>query len=287
MRSGTDTRTVATERAAGFIPAVRTAGIKPAARLASRRLYAGGRGLSLWAAGLCLLLTGSAWAADGKSVAGFLDERTVAVLRLEPGKVDISALLERFTAGAALDAETLSSARQEWSGWLKDLHAAGAKELYVVASLADVPDTPPFVVVPLGKDADEKALTAALKRLAHFDRTFADPLAGERPIQTGPLAVERIGDALAWGALPQRKRLRAQKPVDRPDVMTALADSGAARLVLVPTTDAARILEETMPTLPDELGGGSIKVLSRGLKNITVDVETRPKLQVRLSVLLR
>jgi hypothetical protein len=54
--------------------------------------------------------------------------------------------------------------------------------------------------------------------------------------------------------------------------------------VLVPTTDTARILEETLPQLPNELGGGSIKPLSRGWKGITVDLETRPKLQVHLSI---
>jgi hypothetical protein len=232
-----------------------------------------------------LLLAGSARAADIKGVTPFLDERTVAVLRLEPGKVDIDALLHRFTAGAAVDAETLANARQQWSGWIKDLHAAGAKELYVVASVADVPDRPPVVVVPLVKDADEKALTEAMKRLAHFDPSLTDPLAGERPFQFGgPFAVKRIGDALVWGSLQQCNRVRKTKPVARPDIVSALADGGPARLVLVPTTDAPRILEETIPTLPEELGGGSIKVLSRGLKSITVDLETRPKLRLRLTV---
>jgi hypothetical protein len=237
------------------------------------------------AIGLCLLLAGSAFAADDKNAAPFLDERTIAVLRLEPGKVDVAALLRRLTAGAAVEDEVLASARKEWSGWLKDLHGAGAKELYVVASLADVPDGLPFVVVPLAKDVEEKRLTEAFRRLAHFDRSLTDPLAGERPFHFGgPFAVERIGKALVWGSLQQRNRVRKTKPVARPDIVSALADGGPARLVLVPTTDTARILEETIPTLPEELGGGSIKLLSRGLKSITIDLETRPKLQVRLTV---
>jgi hypothetical protein len=243
-----------------------------------------------WLAACCLAIgfyqaqTCAIRAADAKSIARFLDERTVAVLRMEPGSVDIAGLLDRFTVGAAVDAETLASTRRQWSDWTKDLHAAGAKELYVVASLADVPDGPPFVVVPLHKDADEKKLANTLKQLGHFDRSFADPLVGERPFHRGPFAVQRIGDALVWGSLQQRQRLRTNKPAVRSVIVSAFTDAAALRLVLVPTSDAARIFEETIPTLPDELGGGSIKLLSRGLKSVTIDLDTLPKRRARITI---
>jgi hypothetical protein len=225
--------------------------------------------LTLWGIALSLLLASSVSAADGKSVAPFLDERTVAVLRLDLGKLDIADLLDRLGATAKLDKEALAGTKKEWSAWLKELTAAGGREMYVIGSLAEVPDHPPFVVLPLARDADAKALSAALPRIGLFDRSCT---------------VERMGEALVLGSPDARKRLRTHKPVARPDIQSALVGAGAARLVLVPTLDTARILEETMPVLPEELGGGPVKPLSRGLKSVTVDLDMPPKLQLRLEV---
>jgi hypothetical protein len=70
-------------------------------------------------------------------------------------------------------------------------------------------------------------------------------------------------------------RLRQLKPQARPEVAQGFAGVEGALLkaVLLLPTDAPRILEETLPELPPELGGGSSKVLARGLKWIALGVE--------------
>jgi hypothetical protein len=218
---------------------------------------------------LCLLPAGVVRAGESGAVKPFLDEQTIAVLRLQPGKLDVAALLDRLAAQAKLDEDTVGEAKKEWAGWLKGLHAAGAKEVFVVASLDDVPDRPPFVVVPLEKESAANKVAGVVGRLHLLDRS---------------MTVEKVGSALVLASRATHQRLKKQKPGSRPDVVEALAGAGPARLVMVPTRDAARILEETMPALPEEVGGGSIKPLSRGLKGVTLDLETMPKPELRLTV---
>ena len=52
-----------------------------------------------------------------------------------------------------VQAEALPFPRKETVAAVKWLTDAGARDLYVVASLADVPERPPFAVIPLEKDA--------------------------------------------------------------------------------------------------------------------------------------
>src|SRR5262249_16480112 len=53
---------------------------------------------------------------------------------------------------------------------------------------------------------------------------------------------------------------------------------------LVPTTDTARILEEVVPNLPDELGGGPIRPAARGLRWATLRLDAPPPLGVQLTI---
>jgi hypothetical protein len=195
----------------------------------------------------------------------FLDDRTVAVLAFEPGKLDV----EGMTAGLErqLGAAQLARLRKQVSAWLTDLSKAGAREVYVVASLADL--GVPFVVVPLDRDSDVKKLTAALKVLERLELAFG---------------FEKIGAALVAGSADTRERLREMKPAQRPDVVKALAGRPSARLVVVPTTDTARVLEETLPNLPEDLGGGSIRPLARGLRWLSLDLVSPKKLTVKLTI---
>jgi hypothetical protein len=207
--------------------------------------------------------------APAKALAPFLDDRTVAVLHVNLAAVDVDALAARLAAAGRIDVKELAAPKKGLSAFLKALTGAGVKELYVVASLIDVPDRPPFVVLRLGKGADVKALTERLRRPRLFNVTN----------------FEKVGGALVGADPATCKRLRSLKPVPRPEVGQALAAAGGvARLVVVPTTDTARVLEEVMPTLPDEVGGGSVKPLSRGLRWAALALDAPPNLAVRLTV---
>jgi hypothetical protein len=140
---------------------------------------------------------------------------------------------------------------------LQTLSKTGAKDAFLVVSLTDLPNEPPFVVLPLDKDADFKPLNELV------------PMFG----------FERIGPAVVGGSDTIRKRLKALKPEPRPEVAKAFAESkdGVARAVVFATTDTRKILEETLPELPPELGGSSIKVLTRGLQWVLIEMEAPPK----------
>jgi hypothetical protein len=203
------------------------------------------------------------------ALAPFLDGRTVAVCHLNLA-VDTDALAARVAAVAKLDPRLLAGPKREVGSLLKDLTAAGARDLYVVVSLADVPEEPPFVVVPLPRGADGRALSERL---------------GRAPFFAGPLRPEKIGPAVVVASTATRKRLRALKPAPRPEVARALERGrGVGQVVLVPTADTARIFEELLPTLPDEVGGGSIKTLTRGLRWLSVSLDRPPKLVVRVTL---
>jgi hypothetical protein len=211
---------------------------------------------------LSLACLRAARADEAKTLAPFLDERTVAVLRLDLRKLDVAKLAESVSPKA--------KPTKELAGFVEGLVKDGAGVVYVVASLADLPDEYPFLLVPTGKKAFLGSLTKRLGELKKIEPT---------------LNVSRLGDTLLVGGAKTLNRLQAPKPVARPDLLKALGtDAGLARLVVVPTTDARRVLEETLPTLPDELGGGPVKPLSRGLRWVAANLDSSPKLNATVTV---
>jgi hypothetical protein len=202
-------------------------------------------------------------------VAPFLDDRTVAVLHVDLTGIDLDALVARVAGLAQVATKDLDTPRKELGPWLRNLTTAGARDLYVIASLIDLPEQPPFVVVPLEKGADARAIQAELRR----SKICKD------------LRFEVIGDAIVGGAAATRNRLRSLKAVARPELAEALAGSGGgvAQLVLATTPDTRKVFEEVMPTLPPEIGGGSIKIVTRGLRWGAVNVELQP-LRARLTL---
>ena len=60
----------------------------------------------------------------------------------------------------------------------------------------------------------------------------------------------------------------------------AASGDGIVHAVVIATTDTRKIFEEALPTLPPELGGGSIKVVTRGLSWVALWVEGPPQMKV-------
>ena len=76
-----------------------------------------------------------------------------------------------------------------------------------------------------------------------------------------------IHNAVFAGTNEALERVRQLKPVERPELAAAFAALGdtGAELVLTPSSDTRRVVEEMMPILPKELGGGPITAVTRGL----------------------
>src|SRR6516165_10640115 len=92
--------------------------------------------------------------AAAKAVAPFLDDTTVAVVHLDLTRLDADALHKQFAALAKLKPGELEGLKKLVGEGAKKLTNAGARDAFVVFSLADLQKDPPFVVVPLEKDAD-------------------------------------------------------------------------------------------------------------------------------------
>src|SRR5262245_51726573 len=81
---------------------------------------------------------------DGKALAPFLDDSVFAVLRLDLAKIDLVKLSEGLTAAMKRKPAYLPMLAKEWSAVVEGMVKDGARVVYAVASLADVPDGYPF-----------------------------------------------------------------------------------------------------------------------------------------------
>ncbi len=154
--------------------------------------------------------------------------------------------------------------------WIPSFVKAGGKELYLVAGLADLSHGPFFTIIPLTDGADAHGIQEILEKLPAFEDQVKQPL----------------GSALFIGSKQTLERLKTAKPVARKDLASAFEAAGnaAVQLLLLPTADSRRVVEELMPTLPAEVGGGSVKVLMRGIQWAAVAMEAPPATSIRFVV---
>ena len=77
---------------------------------------------------------------------------------------------------------------------------------------------------------------------------------------------DRVGNLLLIGGSRAIERLKNIKPTARPDLAAACdAVAGStAQILLVPPAEVRRIIEEMMPNLPAQLGGGTSRILTQG-----------------------
>jgi hypothetical protein len=255
-----------------------------------------------------LILASASSAADraavaAKAVAPFLDEQTVGVLRLDVTRLDVEVLGRKLIDIGALSQHDLADATHkmvdvrglkknpgisaqkivdvhdvseagpaEFMDELRDhvgaFRKAGGRDLFVVFSLADMTSSSPFfVVIPVPRNADGKALRELLGRDSQFSgATF-----------------EQIRGAVVGASEATLQRLRTLKPADFPGLEKAFAAAGdtPAQLVGLLSRDNRRVIAETMPELPEELGASS-EAITRGLEWAAVGVNVAPEMTLRL-----
>jgi hypothetical protein len=197
-------------------------------------------------------------------IAPFVDDDTIAVAQVDLAKVDVDKL---FAATSSfLPAQyPLSRMKDRENRALASLKQAGGRELYVIVSVADLPEHGPFAILPLAENSDEHAIEAL--------------------VHPGTVA-ERIGDVLFIGTAGSRDRLRTATAVRRPELARALQAVGdsAAKFIVMPSAGSRRVVEELLPTLPDELGSGPATTLTRGALWVSLGVDIVPEPAVRLVI---
>ncbi len=85
-------------------------------------------------------------------------------------------------------------------------------------------------------------------------------------------------------ALKQAREQKFQEVRSGPIAPFLATADALARILILPSADLRRVVEETMPNLPQELGGGPITVVTQGVQWAAVAFEDQPKLAVHLVV---
>ena len=189
-----------------------------------------------------------------RAIAPFVATDVFAVVQLDLVRADLQELATRVFSDPP--AGVLADHKKVALQWTEALRRAGATELYLVFSVIDMPG-PPFVVVPLAQGAD----AAEIGRL----------LCGggnEPPLLKFPHCAT-VHEAVFAGSAAALERVRRPSAVSRPELPAAFAAVGdeslSARLLVLPSADIRRSLEEMVPSFPAELGGGPTTDFTRGM----------------------
>ena len=205
-----------------------------------------------------------------KAIAPLVGEEVLVVAHIDLAKINVEALAQHFLAPLS-DAEEAADLSKAASSWIASLRTAGAKELFLVVDPADLPG-PPLAVIPLSQSADAKAISKLLCGGAK-----------EKPLHTWP-ASQTLHGALVAGPPAAIERIRQQKTHPRPELFAALSRAGqaTAAIVVLPSPNQRRVLEEMVPLLPQELGAGPTTIVTKGLTWALITLDADPKTKIRL-----
>jgi len=100
------------------------------------------------------------------------------------------------------------------------------------------------------------------------------------------MVCEQVNHAMFAGSRRTLERLRGMKPAPRPELATAFETAGnaPAQVLVLPTSDNRRVIEEMIPTLPEEIGGGPVTAITRGLIWATMALEMKPAVSCRIVI---
>lgn len=215
----------------------------------------------------CAMPAADGGAAGGaiRHVAPYLDDQTcfVAAITL-PDTVgdDYLSKLGEWLGQVHPDAkEGLNEVRRAAAALVR----AGARELYMVGSLADMPDRSPLLVIPTADDSSAEAVLQLLR---------GDGVVAEH--------WERV---IISGDQETIDRAKRARPVERPEIAAALSavEASAMSVCFTPSEDQRQVFSCMLPRLPMELGGGSIRVLAAGCRWAALSLDPE-SLTIRLSI---
>lgn len=207
--------------------------------------------------------------ARAKSIAPFIDAQAIAIAHVGLTRLEPGALIDTFVklvpeAQGDVDRDKVKRIVDAFVG-------AGVKEFYIVVSLADVPTPAGFIIIPRADRVDVDAFTAMVASVSPRRRN----------IRVAPL-----GDVLYAGLDRTLKRLKIAEPDVRPALADAFRAAGDtdAQILLLPTDNDRRVVEELMPTLPEQIGGGPSTIVTRGVRWLALGIDAPPKMSLRLTV---
>jgi prepilin-type processing-associated H-X9-DG protein len=205
-----------------------------------------------------------------QAIAPFVETDVFAILQIDLVRTDLQGLAARVLGDSPPGHIADLKKNLQWS---QALRKAGAREVYFVFSVIDMPGQP-FMVIPLVDGAD----AAAISRLFEGG--------GTEPRLLGFHSSATLHNSVIAGSPAALERARRAAAAPRPELSAAFAAVGgeavAARLLVLPSADSRRVLEEMVPTFPAELGGGPMTDLTQGMIWAALGLETGPHPSLRL-----
>lgn len=214
-------------------------------------------------------------AADDGWLMPFTDDATLAVVVMDASKVDPGIFIECMgkTLAGMKDSKSVYqpaqwiAARTMLGAWRSSFVQAGGTHIAAVVSFRTYGDVPLYLIAPVGS-GDAARIAAAIKMLPGLASWESEVIDG----------VVFVGDP------SQRKRPLGAK--DSAHLGQALGTQAASdiRIALAPAAFVQRAMDETMPRLPEELGGGSSRALSEGMRWSVADFSAT-ETGIRLNVI--
>ena len=205
-----------------------------------------------------------------QAIAAFVETDVFAILQVNLARPDLQGLAARVLGDSPSGVIPDVTKSLQWS---EALRKAGAKDIYMLFSMIDMPGQP-FVVVPLVAGADAAQISRLLERGGNGPRLLAFPTSAT------------LHNAVIAGVPAALERARRAAAAPRPELSAAFAAAGgeavAARLLILPSADSRRVVEEMVPTFPAELGGGPMTDLTHGMVWASLGLESGAQPSLRL-----
>ena len=204
--------------------------------------------------------------------ARFIDDQTLAVVKIDITKIDAVANLQFSADIFKPSKEELSQALSKVEELKREILKAGGGQFFLILSMQDVPDGGPLVVAMVKDGENTDALANLLGMAPEFGK------------------LEKIGGMLLGGNPKVVARARQMKGSARPELATALQagkEGAAVRLAVALTGDTKRVVREMLPPLPPQLGGADPKALVDGFQWLSVSLEGMPHLGLKATLQAR
>ncbi len=221
-------------------------------------------GLVLATAALCTLPTLARGAEKfdaarmAQTIAPYVDGETLAVVHLDISRLSAAPIVATITRFVPDAVDELSEAKKAIAGCLETLRRERVRELYFIVSLGGRGLVPRMSVVlsPQDPTRDLDAFRSALQ-IPPF------------------IAIKEANQPSPNAPAPARPELA--------DALAAAGDA-AAQVVLIPPASSRRVVEELMPQLPPQIGGGPSTVLTHGISWAALAIDLAPTAAVRLEI---
>jgi hypothetical protein len=205
-------------------------------------------------------------AAQAKIVAPYIDEQTFLIAHVDFTRIKIDSAVDTLCRLLPDDKDDILQSKATIQKTIDSFIQAGGKDIYLGYRVNRQDFV--FLVIPLGDKFDQQAIE-------------------KNDIFKG-LALKRAGNLMIGSVETQKAAARLEKttPDPRPELATAFETAGdsAIQVLLLPPKYFRRVIEETMPQLPKEIGGGPINVLTKGLSWAALGINFTPQITARLVI---